>query len=85
MRGLSLVAASRGYFVFVVDGLLIAWLPCCGAWALGHTASVVVAHGLSCLGPCGIFLDQGSDPFPLHWQVDAQPLDHQGNPYSLYS
>ena len=56
---------------------------CCGAWALGTRASVVVAHGLqsagsvvvahglSCSAACGIFLDQGSNPCPLHWQADS--------------
>ena len=29
---------------------------------------------------CGIFPDQGSNPCPLHWQVDSQPLHHQGSP-----
>ena len=42
--------------------------------------SIVVAHGLSCSTAGGIFLDQGSNPCLLHWQVDSQPLDHQGNP-----
>jgi len=28
--------------------------------------------------PCGIFLDQGSNPCLLHWQVDYLPLSHQG-------
>ena len=31
--------------------------------------TVVVAHGLSCPAVCGIFLDQGSNLCPLHWQV----------------
>ena len=31
--------------------------------------AVVVAHGLSCSAACGIFLDQGSNPCPLHWQA----------------
>ena len=44
---------------------------CCGAWALGAQASVVVAHGLSCSMACGIFPDQGSNLCPLHWQVDS--------------
>ena len=43
-------------------------------------ASVVVAHGLSCSAACGISLDQGSNPCPLHWQTDSQPLHHQGSP-----
>ena len=38
---------------------------------IGMWASVVVAHGLSCSAACGIFLDQGSNPCPLHWQVDS--------------
>ena len=42
--------------------------------------SVVVAHGPSCSAACGIFLDQGSNPCPLHWQADSQPLRHQGSP-----
>ena len=27
-----------------------------------------------------IFLHQGSNPCPLHWQADSQPLCHQGSP-----
>ena len=60
---------------------------------LWHTSSVVVAcrlqsmgllvvvPGLSCSTACGIFLDQGLNPCPLHWQVDFYPLHHQGSPY----
>ena len=29
----------------------------------------------------GIFLDQGSNPHLLHWQVDSLPLSHQGSPH----
>ena len=39
-----------------------------------------VAHGPSCSAACGIFPDQGSNPCPLHWQADSQPLRHQGSP-----
>ena len=39
-----------------------------------------MAHGLSCSAACGIFPDQGSNPYPLHWQADSQPLRHQGSP-----
>ena len=28
----------------------------------------------------GIFPDQGLNPCPLHWQMDSQPLHHQGSP-----
>ena len=30
-----------------------------------------MVHGLSCSAACGIFPDQGSNLFPLHWQVDS--------------
>ena len=39
---------------------------CCGTEALGATASVVVVFGFSCPIACGILLDQGSNPWPLH-------------------
>ena len=41
---------------------------------------IIVAHGPSCSTACGIFPDQGSNPCPLHWQADSQPLRHQGSP-----
>jgi len=47
---------------------------------LQSIGSVVVAHGLSCSVACGIFLDQGLNPCPLHWFMDSSPLSHQGNP-----
>ena len=39
-----------------------------------------MTQGLSCSAACGIFPDQGSNPCPLHWQADSQPLCHQGSP-----
>ena len=45
-----------------------------------RAGSVIVAHGPSCSAACGIFLDQGSNPCPLHWQADSQPLRHQESP-----
>ena len=53
---------------------------CCGAWALGVLASVVVALRLSCSIACVIFPDQGSNLCPLNWQADSHPLSHQGSP-----
>ena len=43
-----------------------------------------MAHGPSCSAACGIFPDQGSNPCPLHWQADSQPLCHQGSPVPRY-
>ena len=48
-----------------------------------HAGSVVVAHGPSCSAARGVFPDQGSNPCPLHWQADSQPLRHQGSPVPL--
>ena len=49
---------------------------------LHHLDLVVVAYGLSCPAASGIFLDQGWNPCPLHWQADSFPLYHQGCWYS---
>ena len=49
-----------------------------------RAGSVIVAHGPRCSAACGIFPDQGSNLCPLHWQVDSQPLRHQGSPASLF-
>ena len=49
-----------------------------------RAGSAVVVHGPSCSAACGIFPDQGSNPCPLHWQADSQPLCHQGSPPSFY-
>ena len=44
---------------------------CCRAWALEcMVGSVVVALGLSCSEACGMFLDKGLNPYPLHWQAE---------------
>ena len=38
-----------------------------------------MAFGLSCSAKCEIFLAQGLNPYPLHWQVDSYPLCHWGS------
>ena len=48
-----------------------------------RTRRLSVAHGSSCSAACGIFPDQGSNPCPLHWQADSQPLRHQGSPQAI--
>ena len=49
-----------------------------------RAGSVVVAHGPSRSAACGILPDHGSNPCPLHWQADSQPLCHQGSPVDLF-
>ena len=80
VRGLSLDVASGGHSSSRCAGLSLSrpllW------WSTGsrRAGSAVVAHGPSRSAACGIFPDQGSNPCPLHWQADSQPLRHQGSP-----
>ena len=80
VRGLSPVVASGGHSSSRCTGLSLS-RPLL-LWSTGsrRAGSVIVAHGPSCSAACGIFPDQGSNPCPLHWQADSQPLHHQGSP-----
>ena len=49
-----------------------------------RAGSATVAHGPSRSAACGIFPDQGSNPCPVHWQADSQPLRHQGSPLTTF-
>ena len=80
MRGLSPVAASRGHSSSRCAGLSLPRPLLLQSTGSRRSGSVVVAHGPSCSAACGIFPDQGSNPCPLHWQADSQPLRHQGSP-----
>ena len=84
VRGLSLVAASGGHSSSRCAGLSLSWPLLLRSTGSRHAGSVVVAHGPSCSAACEIFPDQGSNPCPLHWQADSQPLRHQGSPNSLF-
>ena len=84
MRGLSLVAASGGHSSSRCAGPSpLQPLPL-RSTGYRRAGSVVVVHGLSCSAACGILPDQGSNPCPLHWQADSQPLRHQGSPQPLF-
>ena len=67
-----LVAASRGYTIVGVCGLLlvvaslVAEHGLVGFSSCGSQALEAVVHGLSCSSACGIFLSQGSNLCPLH-------------------
>ena len=52
-------------------GFSLPWLLLLRSMDSRSTGSVAVAHGLSCSVARGIFLDQGSNPCPLHWQADS--------------
>ena len=75
---------ERGPLFVVVRGPLTIATSLVAEHRLQTHSSVVVAHGPSRSAACGIFLDQGSNPCPLHWQADSQPLRHQGSPEILH-
>ena len=80
VQGLSLVAASGGHSSSRCVGRSVSRPLLLRSTGSRRAGSVVVAHGPSCSTACGIFPDQGSNPCPLHWQADSQPLRHQGSP-----
>ena len=51
----------------------------CGSQALEYGINSCGAR-LSCSVACGIFLDQGLNLCPLHWQADSYLLRHEGSP-----
>ena len=80
VRGLSLVVASGGHSSPRCAGLSLSRPLLLRSTGSRRAGSVIVAHGPSCSAAYGIFPDQGSNPCPLHWQADSQPLRHQGGP-----
>ena len=79
VHSLLIAVASLGWST----GSRCAGFSSCSMHALECVGSIDVVHGLSCSTACGIFLDQGLNSCPLHWQVDSQPLDHQGRPLNV--
>ena len=69
----------------------------CTAQALGHVgfsscSSRALEHRLNSCDiracssmACGIFPNQGLNPYLLHWQADSLPLSHQGSPVFLFT
>ena len=84
-RGPLLTAVLGPLFIAARAGLSPSRLPTPALQGTGsrHTGSVAVAHGPSRSAACGILPDQGSNPCPLHWQADSQPLRHQESPQSM--
>ena len=80
MRGLSLVAASGSHSSSRCAGLSPLRPLLLRSTGSRRAGSAVVAHGPSRSAARGILPDQGSNPCPLHWQADSQPLRHRGSP-----
>ena len=83
VRGLSLVVASGGHSSSRCVGLSLSQPLLLRSTGSRRAGSVIMAHGPSCSAACGMFPHQGSNLCPLHWQVDSQPLRHQGSPVCL--
>ena len=77
IAGASLVAELRALSLqelWYVGSIVV-------ASELQSTGAIVRTHWFSCSAACEIFLDQGLNPYLLHWQVDSLPLNHQGSPW----
>ena len=83
MRGLSPVEASGGHSSSRCAGLSLSRPLLLRSTGSRRAGSAVVADGPSRSAACGIFPEQGSNPCPLHWQADPQPLRHQGSPHTF--
>ena len=84
VQGLSLVVASGGHSSSRCAGLSLLQPLLLRSTGSRRAGSIIVAHGPSCSAACGILPDQGSNPCPLHWQADSQPLRHQGSPWAAF-
>ena len=84
VRGLSPVAASGGHSSSRCAGLSLSRPLLLRSTGSRRAGSAAVAHGPSCSAARGILPDQGSNPCPLHWQADSQPLRHQGSPNNIF-
>ena len=80
VRGLSLVVASGDHSSSRCAGPSLSRPLLLRSTGSRRAGSAIVAHGSSRSAACGILPDQGSNPCPLHWQADSQPLRHQGSP-----
>ena len=84
-QGLALLKNNLLAYLFWYTGSFLlcrlffsygAWAFHCGGFSRGERAVqnsglIAAVRGFSCLTVCGIFLDQGSNPSPLHWQMDS--------------
>ena len=84
-RRFSLVADGEGYPLVVVCRLLFVVVSPVEDHGLQDAwFSVVLVQRFSCPMAFRIFLDQGLNLCPLHWQADSYPLCHQGSPFFLF-
>ena len=75
---------QRLLFCWVQASVVVLWAQQWCFLGSRSTGSSVVAHGLCWPEVCGLFLDQESNPRPLHWQADSQLLDQQRSPLFVF-
>ena len=88
--------ASKGYSLLLCMAFTLPWfllLRSPGSWPISFSSCGFgtlelrlssCGHWLNYFKACGIFLDQGSNPCPLHWQVDSYPLDWRGSTLCIF-
>lgn len=69
--GFSRVADSRGHSSLQWPGFSWQCFSRGRAQALGRRVSAAAMHRFRCPAACEILPDQGTNPHPLHWQVDS--------------
>ena len=84
VRGPSPVAASGGHSSSRCAGLSLSRRLSLRSTGSRRAGSAVVAHGPSRSAACGILPYWDTNPCPLHWQADSQPLRHQGSPSVMF-
>ena len=84
VRGLSPVAESGGHSSSRCAGLSPSRPLPLRSTGSRRAGSAIVAHGPSRSAACGIPPDRGTNPCPLRWQADFQPLRHQGSPINVF-
>ena len=70
--------SERGLLFIAVRASHRGDVPCCGAYALGHVGSVVVAHGLSCFCQTCValgFVTSGGEDFHLRSETRLDYLE----------
>ena len=87
-EGYSLLQ-SMGFSCYGAQALGSTGFSSCGtkapsSWFPGSGGRLnTVVHRLSCSTACGIFPDQGSNWYLLHWQADSLPLSHHRSSSNL--
>ena len=84
LASLSLLGWAQAFSHWGEQGLLFLVV-----YGLFTVVASLVEHTLGCVGfsscsSCGIVPDQGSNPHPLHWWADSEPLDHQGSQTRMF-